>query len=659
VLALDRIAVGRHLLLGGDNLDLAVARCLEALWGAELDAVRLAELVERCRLAKERLLSDEHLAEVEVQLIGRGTRLIGDALAGRLRREELVELIEEGFLPQAPLSPLPAAARGGLVEWGLPFEREVAVSRHLADFLCRAGGTKAARPDAMLFQGGFFQPALVRQRLATIAGQWFGQESLPMLASTDLARSVALGAAYFGLVQRGQGLRIGGGSARAYYVAVERGGQSRALCLAPRGMASGEAVQLSERGLKVRLGRPVSFTLYAAPHRHDAPGALLDPIAAELDLLPPVRATLAMRRFKGDHIAVDLEAMLSEVGTLELALVAERGGRRFELAFDLRAESTPLAPALPAVSALNKALPAAITEITAAFAGRDPSVLRGVPRRLESLLGAARRDWPLASLRGLWPGLAQAARHRQASAEHELRWLHLAGTCLRPGIGADGDPQRIRELWPEFQRGLAHQGGELGSAWYVLWRRVAAGLAAGQQHELAKPLLKELTSPNSRRGKQLLRGRSDELAEALRLGAALELIELEAKRRLADLVLALLAQNVVTPALAAWCLGRLGARVPFAPANHAVVPIDLALRWLEALMALPSTPEVAFALAQVARRTGDRARDLPLAARERVQSWLASDHPELAHTVAVIVAVDPLERARAFGEALPAGLILG
>lgn len=665
-LGLRREAVGRHLLLGGDNLDLALARSLEQGWNTELDGVRLAALVAQCRAAKERLLAGQ-ASEAEVRIAGRGSRLIGATLEAKLAREQVESLLYQGFLPELPLSASVDRQARGLLEWGLPFEADAAITRHLADFLRAAGRQvglpegEVLRPDRILFQGGFFAPRVVRERLAAVVGGWFGGPPLETLASADLARSVAIGAAYYGLARRGAGLRIAGGTPRAYFIGLDTRADEppRGVCLAPRGLEEGAQLRLSEPAFQVKLGRPVRFSLHAATEGDEQPGALVELDQPRFEPLAPVSAQLEMKKYKGARVGVELGARLTEVGTLELELIASRGGKRFELEFDVRPAEPESAAAAPAAGPqLEPAtVEAALAEL-ACLERPEPQPVQRLTRSLEAACQLKRREWPLELLRPLADALLARPKTRRTSATHELRWMHLVGFALRPGLGCEGDEGRIKKLWPLFQQGLHHARElEQRAAWCVLWRRVAAGLSAGQQRELGKPLLKALTSPQSKRGKQLFKAKGEELPETLRLLAALERLAREDKLRLGEWLLAQATDSGsrLAPAVIAWCVGRIGARVPFVGGAETAISPDIAGRWCQTLAKGELSPEVRFALVSMGRMTGDRARDLPDSLRERLTAHL---EPEQARALSELVPIDRGVQQQAFGEALPEGLSL-
>jgi hypothetical protein len=377
-LELHRVAVGEHILLGGDNMDLAlahgVARKLAAA-GTTLDAWQLRALTYACRSAKERLLGDaDGPADTSAQPIvvpSRGSKLIGGSIRTELTADEVGASIVDGFFPQVEASVRPVSrVRAGLAQLGLPYAQDAAVTRHLAAFLGRqlgavaelkgfgdrigngAEGASFLHPTAVLFNGGVFKSALLADRtLATVNGWLAAEGAAParLLAGADLDLAVARGAAYYGYVRHGHGVRIRGGTAFAYYVGVESSMPAvpgieppvQALCVAPFGMEEGTEAELPALELGLVVGEPVHFRFFASSmRRQDSVGTLLDAWAPdELQELAPISATLPPEgRTPGEVAPVRLHARVTEAGTLELEAVPRSGGERWKIEFDVRGE---------------------------------------------------------------------------------------------------------------------------------------------------------------------------------------------------------------------------------------------------------------------------------------------------------------------------------
>jgi hypothetical protein len=364
-LALERVAVGEHILLGGDNIDLALARHLEqqlAATGTKLDSMQLHALWQQCRLAKERLLAGDKKREEPVTILGRGTGLVGGTIKAKLAAQDVQRILEEGFLPAVSSHDLPQRRKMGLAEIGLPYAADAAITRHLALFLrqqaaqsehgsVRRGASGLAAPTHVLFNGGVLRAAVVRNRILDVLNGWLAEEGLgpvtPLLGE-DLMHAVARGAAYYGLARTGHGIRIRGGVPRTYYVGIESslpavpGMRSplKALTVAPFGMEEGTSVDLRGREFGLIVGEPAEFRFFqSAVRKNDAAGTLLDDTGNELEELSPVEVTLNAASQSadapGEFVPVTLETVVTETGMLQLWSVA-RDGRRWKLEFNVR-----------------------------------------------------------------------------------------------------------------------------------------------------------------------------------------------------------------------------------------------------------------------------------------------------------------------------------
>jgi molecular chaperone DnaK (HSP70) len=363
-----RVAVGDHILLGGDNMDLAlahlVARKLQA-GGTQLDAWQMRALTYACRGAKEHLLANANAAAWPIVVPSRGSKLIGGSIRTELTRDEVTTFITDGFFPRVDASARPAVrTRAGLTQIGLPYAQDAAVTRHLAAFLARQAGATAElegfegrvkpehsflHPSAVLFNGGVFKSDILAKRVMDTINDWLymeGAEPARMLEGADLDLAVARGAAYYGYARRGGGVRIRGGTARSYYVGVESSMPAipgmeppiQALCVAPFGMEEGSELELPGQEFGLVVGEPVHFRFFGSTtRRQDRIGEVLDFWGPdELQELNEIQATLpAENRTPGDVVQVKLHALATESGTLELVAVS-RENQRWKVEFDVR-----------------------------------------------------------------------------------------------------------------------------------------------------------------------------------------------------------------------------------------------------------------------------------------------------------------------------------
>ncbi len=342
-LTLERLAVGDHILLGGDNMDLALAYTLNEKLKEQkktLDAWQLTALTHACRSAKEQLFENEAKA-APVSIAGRGSSLIGGTIKTELLRTELETIVRDGFFPRVKKGEVPTEGRrSGLAQIGLPYAQDAAITRHLAAFLARQAtslSAKQVRPTAVLFNGGVFKASALRARVLEVLNAWF-DDGVRELAGADLDLAVARGAAYYGWVCNGHGIRIRGGTARSYYVGVESAGLAvpgmkpsvKALCVAPFGMEEGTHADVPPQEFGLVVGEPTRFRFFASStRRDDAVGALLDDAESleGLEEIAPIETALktGAGHTAGQLVPVNIQAAVTELGALEVRCV-ERGG---------------------------------------------------------------------------------------------------------------------------------------------------------------------------------------------------------------------------------------------------------------------------------------------------------------------------------------------
>lgn len=356
-LTLRRVAVGSHILLGGDNMDLTLAYAVQARLAQRnhrLDNWQFRALWHSCRVAKERLLAHPDLQSEPVIVLGRGTSLIGGTIRTELLRDEVERILLDGFFPSVEASEFPQEkTRVGMREMGLPYESDPGITRHLARFLAQArqglaeAGTAISYPTSVLFNGGVMKPSTVRERVLAILNSWSPDARLRELPSSDLDLAVARGAAYYGLARHGKGIRIRGGAPRPYYIGIESSMPAvpgiptpmKALCVVPFGMEEGTSVEIHEKEFGLVVGEPAVFHLLGSlVRKKDQPGEIIEDWSGEVEEVTTMEATLPATDTEegGSIIPVWLESRMTEVGTLELWCVARDGDRRWKLEFNLR-----------------------------------------------------------------------------------------------------------------------------------------------------------------------------------------------------------------------------------------------------------------------------------------------------------------------------------
>jgi molecular chaperone DnaK (HSP70) len=370
-LELKRVAVGEHILLGGDNMDLALARVLQQRLeasGHHIDIWQLHSLWHQCRLGKEKLFEEPKSHKQPVALLGKGSKLVGGTIKAELTREDLNQVLVEGFFPKVASSELPARQRRiGFQELGLPYAADAAITKHLARFLSqqvqsspesdkiRRGRGGLACPTHVLFNGGVMKAAVLRDRLIEVLDGWLREEGFEPLGSKqvldapDLMHAVARGAAYYGKARRGQGVRIRSGASRTYYIGIESAlpavpgmeAPLKALCVVPFGMEEGTEAKIPDREFGLVVGEPAEFRfLSSSLRRQDQIGSLLEDWGDEIEELSPLEVTLKLDGQEGSVLPVRLEARVTEVGTLEVWCVSRDGAQRWKLELNIREKGT-------------------------------------------------------------------------------------------------------------------------------------------------------------------------------------------------------------------------------------------------------------------------------------------------------------------------------
>jgi molecular chaperone DnaK (HSP70) len=634
-----RTAVGKHLLLGGDNLDLTLAWLVEAKLGTQLSIRQRSALRRQCAAAKERILADPNLKSVEVTVLGGGASLVGGTLKTEILRQEALELALEGFLPFCGIDEKPSEEKRSLFrELGLPYVSDPAITRHLAAFL---NANEHARPDAILFNGGFFIPAICQQRVADVLERWYGRRPL-ILENRDLDLAVAVGAAYYAYVKTtGAGLIVRGGLPRAYYVGI---GNSEAVCMVPRGAEEGQTLELDSEDLHLVANKPVSFRLYSSLSRaDDTLGQKLSPgEMEELHLHAPLNAVIRFGKSGERLVPVKLRAHLTEVGTLEVWADSKISEHRWRLQFELRKTAAARA-SKPAAVVSDESMAQAEALLDATF--RDATLApEELPGKLEQTLALGRSSWPLSAIRRLADRMLQLSAGRRKSAALEMRWLNLCGFCLRPGFGFPGDDFRIEQSRRIYAEGLQFPNQVQNEIdWWIFWGRVAGGLNKNQQVDIFQRLSPVLLPHKQKR----TRLNSSLLREMWRAASSLELLPLQTKTQLGDALIAQARKGELLET-SLWCLSRLGARKLFYGPINQVLPAPAATRWIEALLKISKSQD---ALVAIARRTGDSTRDLSPATLDLVRRKIPE---ELIPALEGEVEED---LGKVFGEELPSGLV--
>ncbi|TYT73412.1 Hsp70 family protein [Desulfobotulus mexicanus] len=665
----ERLAVGEHLILGGDNVDLALARLVEMKLGKgdiSLSGDRWKILCHLCRSAKENLLDGKKEKE-RITLVGEGRKLIGDTLSTFLEKDEVERVVLEGFFPNTGPDDLKREkpVMGGVTEFGLPYAQDPALTRHMAAFLhghkdeVDRRMQRTPRPDHILFNGGALKPLVIRDRIRSSIPALFGlsPDEVPVELENpapDLA--VSLGAAYYGLVKSGMGVKVGSGSPRSYYVGIAVGEKRKALCLVERGLDEGSTIDLPQSRFEVQANQPVQFDVFASSFRSgDKAGDLVD-IDDSLASLPPLRTLIRFgKKDEARNIPVHMAAAYTEMGSLALWCRSEITDHRWELSFQLRQQVQAYVPENRETVDADR-IDSAVCAALMAF--EDAGGVDNPVREISAIVLLSKNQWPLDLLRKISDALIAEPDLRTISPAHETRWLNLLGFCLRPGTGEAFDEERIRKLWKIYRDGPVFANkAQNRNEWWILWRRVAAGLGPGRQRQILQDL-SPLLFPKSKGKKAPI---SQEMVEIWSAIANMEHLSVQDKTRCATTLFPGLNPRK-TPERLFWAFSRLCSRnMLYGPADR-VLPPSVITGWVEALMDMPWTdPEAgASVLIPMARMTGDRVRDLSPELRQKLVAELGMNQDaEKRQALTCLGAVVPMEQQEEkamFGESLPPGL---
>lgn len=685
-LSVRRTAVGNHLLLGGDNMDLALAARVEARLSGRLSFSERGQLVLACRRAKETLLAPGAPEAIPVRLVSQGSRLLGELRQVSLARQEVEALVLDGFFPKVGLGETPSIRGAGLRSLGLPYERDPAITRHLARFV--GVHSPGRMPHAVLFNGGVTAASSVRARLLDVLGAWEGAAAPVCLVGGDPALSVSRGAVRYGLAMQGHGLRVGSGAPAAFYIAVAGGSQPQGLCILPKGSPPGELHSIP-RSLQLRVGGEVRFDAYRSVGRADAAGELV-PLAGEgFEALPSLRADLSgVAPAQGNTLAVVIRGRLDPRGAVQITLQPAQttaSARAITLAFELRAVPAPLDDPKEAIfGASGRDLPPtrrgrsgapssagvlptafrnSIDDLELVFGKRGqeatPRQVKDLVRTLEKRLGV-RKSWSVEACRALSDELLSRSSGRLGSAEHDRVYWMLLGYALRPGFGWSRDPQRLDRAFAFFPaNSKLRTTSRHWQAYWVAWRRLAAGLNAANQTAVFARIA-PLLAPASEKLKKP-KGHALQVSEEVwRLAAHLERLPSQERARLGGWILER-SWTDRDPIL--WAhLGRIGARVSLYAGPDGVLEPFVVERWIEQLLGerWAEVPTAVGCAIQLCRKVGDPRRDVDPRLRTEVLRALEAAGADEAGVAAVREGAVPNDSGNGAGfeESLPLGLQL-
>jgi hypothetical protein len=656
---LQRIAVSPHILLGGDNLDLALAHKLEEKLapGSQLHPSTFAQLAARARELKELVLSNADAPEKNwpVAVAKPGASLLAGTLQTEISSAEVRSLLLEGFFPFVNAGEEPLRAAPGFREMGLPYAKDPAITRHISDFL-------RDRPpvDLILFNGGVTKSPAIRQRLVENLSRWQPGTAPQVLENADPDLAVARGAARFLWLRASGGTAcIEAGASHAYYIAA---GENSAVCVLPQNAPPGAPCTAAPPKLRATVGQPATFRLFRNARRpQDQSGAIVETGSPDFFEIPPVETILSpppgRRPPRDPSIRAKIRTTLRDTGLLRIELLAADPALDWDTAwpldFNLRAQASGQSAKKSADS--SDAVAAAAAQLALLFAPERKSRQKLTANTFfsvgEKSLGSQKAAWTAGIVRRIFDTLIAIPESRSPSADHEETWLHAAGWLLRPGCGMTGDPERAEALAKILRTPPIHPSGAVKIQRWICARRIAAGLDAQTAREIwsaAEAEWKDGSNPS---------------AETALLAGALESLPAAQRAAIATRLAPSILRQPSNPAY--WkALGRLLSRTMFHAGAEQILPpesVESAWDQLSECDPGPSVrPEAAACWLRAARLTGLRAADIPKHTRQHIDSLLKNwDIPEPRRRVLHdIVPPAPADQTGLLGESPPPGLTL-
>lgn len=665
-LSIQRMAVGDHLLLGGDNMDAAIAAYLEKKLHTktELSTTQILQLKHESRNVKEKLLqpsvAPNALHQVVIQ--GSGSSVVSGSISVQISKQELEDLLLNGFFGNHTWEEAIQLKKArGLRTMGLPYEDDPSITKHLANFLLQC---KRSAPNYVLFNGGTMKATGFQTIILKSLRSWFPACDINLLNSESLDYAVGKGAAYYGKVRRGIGVRIQGGIARSYYLGIEVKTQTKALTLLPRGSEEDFESQ-SEQTFLLTPNAPIAFHLYTSHTRlNDQPGDILAIDPNELQLLPPIHTVLRFGK-QQEKIPVHLGIKLTAIGTLEIWLKSQKTDHRWNLEFQLRnAEGQNNSIADLGNVRREETFDASYTEaakkeILNLFSDQSAVNPKNIMETLEKILDRSRRDWPVSILRALADATLQKASIRKKSQVLETRWWNLIGFFLRPGFGYPLDDFKIKELWKVILGNIkSAKNPELQIQQWICYRRIAGGLNKGQQTQIFSEIWPMII--DKRTGKIEVRNKSEVYAysEKIRVLGALELLDIATKTKLGTAILERVISRIACEA-DFWALGRIGARHLLYGSAVNVIPKQLCEQWILSLLdKCEVNDQLSNVISQLIRKTDESGLNISQSVIDRVLIKF-QDHAQRDYLQTIAKTVSKLsqeEQELSFGDQLPLGL---
>lgn len=659
-----RLAVGPHLLIGGDNLDMALARNAEMLFkhkGHRIRASQWQALLHQCRVVKEKVLSEEITDKVTFTISGAGKKVLAGTAKVEMSVDKIMEILIEGFFPVADVNDKPEHLhQTGISEAGLPFTRDIRITRHLANFLSE----NDIVPDAVLFNGGTMKANQIKQRITEILSLWKNTE-LKVLDNPQPTLAVSSGAACYAMADLGLKQRIESTCPVSLYLGIgssnnkQKHTPAQVVCILQRGSKPEITHELDNNTFGIDLSRDCAFYMYytPSPPKSEHPGRQVRFNQKRYLPLPP--CTIKAKTAKGEK-QVKLSVKLRETGYLEMFCNEIDGNFSHELKFDIATapQKTDLQNKSQKLIPISKSQFKKITQI-------PDQILRNeiepdkIFKKLEEILESSRNTWDAHRLRQIFDIFSKEQKTFFDDERKMSMWFRVLGFCLRPGYGVEGDPSRVDFIWQMTDLEQKFENNELRSDWWVLLKRLSPGLSLERQIALFERA-KTLLFPTKKTGSRIIKVSKHERGQLWRLIGNLERIPVEFKENLGDIIVKS-GQSYGIDALAMYTLGRLGAReLAYAP-ETAMVSQKVVENWTQTLLrrANPGHSYLDWAMREIARKTGDRMVQVDDLIRKKVHEVLK----QKSHKKQFL---QPLLKVRVFnsesigeliGETLPSGFI--
>ena len=671
----ERIAVGKHLLLGGDNMDLAIYHYLKQKYLGEVSAENRAQWLMQARLAKEKLLANKTQEAASLIVLQKGASLFKNQKKVQLKQSEIEQIILNGFMPQVEIDDVPNKPRHGIRRIGLPYEQEVAITKHLANFLQDASKLVHQRfpgqypkgviiPEVVLFNGGVFYSERLQEAVLQNIRRWkekCGQDpEMDCLVTDSPSLAVAKGAVYFQVAKNQSGTQIKSDVPASYFIELD-GDNNKLLCLLPQGSKVNEKVEMPQK-FKLKVGEMVSFPfLYARNYPEVYAGAICEK-NKEMVRLPSLLLAIGQGNSKKQEIDVHLSATYTDIGVIEVQASADNGqsyllqlNTNQDVSINTGSEFLEKKTSATNAGKLGEGATQAVRKLLVDYFLKRKIALHELKNQLQILVGKDEK-WHLSVARELFDILWDFKRKRAKNAELERTWLSLLGLSIRPGLGDIGDVERIKKMHQLYEEGVQFKNVAQNHAeWWVLWRRASLGLPADQQQLLFHAIKAVIFT----RKDQLNKVTRFALVEKMRLLASLEKVRMTDRIKLGNIVCEKLMKSP-QDILLWWMISRIGARESFSDVID-TIPINVVERWLEKLLTLSINKRTQITVVKawclMARKVETEERNIGKILYKEMEKRLNRYPKELAILQGKTALSEELMQF-AMGDALPLGLSL-